>query len=351
MNAMTMETTAWNLNELRALGQRQRDAEDAARRASDLEHKELFTDLCGDRYFLGAHHPDWLEKYDASMFVSRNSLAGRATLPRARRPWALDSGGFTQLDTRGSWDDVPARLYAAEARRFMHEIGSMYFAAPQDWMCEARIVSKTGLCVREHQRRTVENYLRLREYEPDVPWIPVLQGYEPDDYLRHIEDYHRAGLNLFDECALDDANAPCIGIGSICKRKGHDLTRMAALLRDLSSHGMRLHGFGLSSNAIASVGGLLHTADSMAWSFEARVNRPNAMLPTCTHVSKDGGRTCNNCPAWAMAWRRRVLHSYFTKPCAEAVMFDTVAEAGQQQNIGRYIDQLWGGKNNPSFFG
>jgi hypothetical protein len=40
---------------------------------------------------------------------------------------------------------------------------------------------------------------------------------------------------------------------------------------------LRLHGFGLKSTALSSwiVTELLHTADSMAWSFHARINGRN----------------------------------------------------------------------------
>ncbi len=50
-------------------------------------------------------------------------------------------------------------------------------------MCEPQIVARTGLSVREHQERTVANYLTLRSIAPDLPFIPVLQGWRIADYL------------------------------------------------------------------------------------------------------------------------------------------------------------------------
>ena len=99
--------------------------------------------------FLGTHKPQWLAnpRFAAvPLFVSRRTLAGRTTLPRAVGTWALDSGGFTELQMYGRWE-MSARTYAAEVRRFRDEIGGMAWAAPQDWMCEPWILEKTGLTV------------------------------------------------------------------------------------------------------------------------------------------------------------------------------------------------------------
>src|SRR5437763_16185605 len=127
-----------------------------------------------ETFYLGAHHPCWLGQLDLPLFVSRRRLAGRRTLPRARTAWALDSGGFTELSMHGRWTLSPA-AYAAEVRRYRDEIGHMAFAAPQDWMCEPHMLRQTGLCVAEHQRRTVDNYGELSALAPNLPWMPVLQ--------------------------------------------------------------------------------------------------------------------------------------------------------------------------------
>jgi hypothetical protein len=71
----------------------------------------------GVRFYLGTHLPNWLGKVTIPLFVSRRTLAPRRTLPRALGPWALDSGGFTELAMYGRWT-VPATQYVAEVRRF-----------------------------------------------------------------------------------------------------------------------------------------------------------------------------------------------------------------------------------------
>jgi hypothetical protein len=79
-------------------------------------------------FYLGAHHPNWLRLVDFPLFISHRRLTGRATLPRARAPWALDSGGFTELSMYGAWQTT-AEQYAMAVRRYRDEIGLLTWAA------------------------------------------------------------------------------------------------------------------------------------------------------------------------------------------------------------------------------
>lgn len=241
------------------------------------------------RFFLGTHRPAWLGELAIPLFVSRRTLSPIRRLPRALAPWALDSGGFTELSLHGQWTVSPA-TYAAEVRRFRDEIGSLEWAAPQDWMCEPAVRARTGLSVEQHQERTVANLLELRAIAPDVPWVPVLQGWSVGSYLHHIDDYARAGVDL--------AAEPLVGVGTVCRRQA---TLSASLiLGQLASEGLRLHGFGLKKTGLAANASRLASADSLAWSLNARRNPP---MPGCAHAS------CANCQSWALLWRDELLAS------------------------------------------
>ncbi len=65
-----------------------------------------------------------------------------------------------------------------------------------------------------------------------------------------------------------------VGVGSICKRNG-DPGAIAAVLQAIKRvrPDLRLHGFGLKTTALANsyVSSMLDTADSMAWSYSARM--------------------------------------------------------------------------------
>lgn len=242
-----------------------------------------------ERFYLGTHVPRWLGESDVPLCVSRRALAGRKTFPRARAPWMLDSGGFTELHLRGGWTLLPA-AYAAEVRVLAREVGSLAHAAPQDWMCEPSVLARTGLTVRGHQARTVANYLELRWVAPDAPWFPVLQGWEPDDYLRHADDYGRAGVDL--------RAAPLVGVGTVCRRQRTG--GVEEVLRRLAREGLRLHGFGVKTHGLVRAADALASADSLAWSYGAR-RLGRAWCGSRTH------KNCANCLPYALHWRARLL--------------------------------------------
>jgi hypothetical protein len=219
------------------------------------------------------------------LFVSRRQLAPRKSLPRATCDWALDSGGFSELSLYGEWRTDLA-TFIRQVRRCRDEIGRLQWAAPMDWMCEPVMLARTGLTVSEHQERTTRNYLELRQRAPDLSIIPVLQGWHPDDYLRHAEQYARAGVDL--------AALPVVGLGTVCRRQHQE--EAERIVRSLS--GLSLHGFGFKMTGLARVSDALVSADSLAWSYNARRNPP---MPGCRH------KNCANCPHWALAWRRRLV--------------------------------------------
>jgi hypothetical protein len=239
-------------------------------------------------FFLGTHMPHWLRELDIPLFVSHRRLRRyRGALPRARASWALDSGGFTELSMHGGWV-TPLTEYVEAVHRYRDEIGHLQWAAPMDWMCEPHIVELTGMSVREHQERTVGNYLELRETAPGLPFVPVLQGYAFDDYITCLDLYQQAGVDL--------SAAPVVGVGSVCRRQGTD--EIQELIRGLAENRLELHGFGVKSRGLTRMGQHLASADSMAWSFNARRNPP---LPHCTHAR------CSNCVDYAVRWRERLL--------------------------------------------
>jgi hypothetical protein len=241
-------------------------------------------------FYLGAHQPGWL-RLGVPLFVSDRRLRRYRRLPRAATGWALDSGGFTELGRHGSWDHGPTpREYVARIRRCRDQIGRLAWAAPQDWMCEPGILAATGLSVAEHQARTVDNYLRLRELAPELPIVPVVQGWTPGDYARCVDRYARAGIDL--------TAAPLVGVGSVCRRQS--TAQVGDIFTTLRRAGVRrLHGFGVKTGGLARWGHLLTSADSMAWSAQARRQVP---LPGCT-----GHRNCANCLRYALRWRTRML--------------------------------------------
>jgi hypothetical protein len=151
------------------------------------------------------------------------------------------------------------------------------------------MLARTGLSVAEHQARTVANYLELRTTAPELPFIPVLQGWTLGDYLACVDRYHAAGVDL--------AAAPLVGLGSICRRQA--TSQLTTIATTLAGFGLRLHGFGVKTDGLRQAAGAFVSADSLAWSATAR--RQQLRLPGCT-----SHRNCANCPRYALAWRTRV---------------------------------------------
>ncbi len=256
------------------------------------------------KFFLGTHQPSWLTRTTEPLFISDTRLRDRKTMPRARGEWALDSGGFTQLQKYGSWDSVTPREYVDRVRRYRDEIGNLAWAAPQDWMCEPLIIhggrigksvfAGTHLSVSEHLHRTVGNLIDLRSLAPDLPIVPTIQGFTRADYERCLALYDTAGIDL--------AAEPVVAIGSVCRRQN---TREAAEIVTAITEavpGIRLHGFGIKTSGLGAYGSLLASSDSTAWSVTAREEK--ILLPGCT-----GHINCANCITWAFQWRQKVLAS------------------------------------------
>lgn len=103
--------------------------------------------------------------------------------------------------------------------------------------------------------------------------LPILQGWQPDDYERSLE-------LMVDVLASRGRAVPdLIGIGSVCRRPvggpSGVISVLSCLDRVLPPH-VRLHLFGVKGAALRSMGALagrVRSVDSMAWDFGARMAR------------------------------------------------------------------------------
>jgi hypothetical protein len=153
------------------------------------------------------------------------------------------------------------------------------------------MIARTGLTVDAHIGRTVDNLCQFRELAPEVPWIPVLQGYRMAEYEACARRYEGAGIDLEAE--------PRVGVGTLCRRQ--HTREGTSIVRRLASYGFRLHGFGFKVAGIAAAAAYLASADSMAWSYAARRRPP---LLGCRHAH------CNNCFRYACRWYQHVTDQF-----------------------------------------
>lgn len=211
------------------------------------------------RFFTGLHQPSDAKHFDAA-FISVHRLRTRkAAFPVG--DWIMDSGAFSTILQHGGYPH-PVEEYAAQIKRWSQN-GNLLAAVAQDYMCEPHMLKITGRTIHEHQNLTIDRYDELMACDVGgVTIMPVLQGYRPADYVRHIIMYDaRLKPGMW------------VGVGSVCKRNGDPQAIEAVLLAIHKARpDLRLHGFGLKTTALSSglVQALLHTADSMAWSYAAR---------------------------------------------------------------------------------
>jgi hypothetical protein len=211
------------------------------------------------QFYPGLHQPS-----DAKHF--RRACISIKRLQRRKKPLhcpqvMIDSGAFTELYIHGRYTHSVAD-HARQLRRLHSGVAAIEIAVAQDYMCEPFILRRTGLTIEQHQRLTIERYDELRSLIHEFPILPVLQGYDPSDYVRHIDLY---GDRL--------VPAARVGVGSVCKRNGSpvDVANVLATIKGVRAD-LHLHGFGIKLTAIkdGSVRALLDSADSMAWSYSAR---------------------------------------------------------------------------------
>lgn len=210
-------------------------------------------------FFVGVHHPHKAGHVPLAM-VSANALKNRKSHFPAG-DWLLDSGAFTIINKHGGYPE-PVETYAALIRRFAN-CGNLMAAVAQDYMCEPFVLERTGLTVADHQRLTIERYREILACDTaGVTIMPVLQGYQPHEYVSHIRQYG----DLLTE-------GMWVGVGSVCKRNAKPLTARAVFEAIHAERpDLRLHGFGIKLTALHDqrVRDLLWSADSMAWSYAAR---------------------------------------------------------------------------------
>jgi len=202
----------------------------------------------------------------AYAMVSANRLRNRRSM-FAANVWIMDSGAFTIVNKHGGYPEG-VEQYAEIIRRFAG-CGRLVAAVAQDYMCESFVLHRTGTTVADHQRLTIERYDALIQCDTaGIQIMPVLQGYDPAEYADHVRQY-------------GDRLTPgmWVGVGSVCKRNRNPGSVVAVLEAIHAVRpDLRLHGFGVKITALRNqrVRELFHSADSMAWSFAARIEGRNA---------------------------------------------------------------------------
>lgn len=222
-------------------------------------------------FYVGLHIPAHAHQFRRSM-VSVNRLRNRKS-DFAVRDWILDSGAFTEVSRHGAFR-TSVEAYADQVERGSR-CERLKAAVAQDYICEPFVLARTGHTVEEHQLLTIDRYRELHARARRAYVMPVLQGWHPADYARHVHAY---GTLLRPKM--------WVGVGSVCRRNTRPEVIESILLAITRVRSdLRLHAFGLKLTALSRglVRKLLTSADSMAWSREARFRGRSPNDPAEAH--------------------------------------------------------------------
>lgn len=210
-------------------------------------------------FYIGLHQPSDARHFDRCLISIARLRKRRGNFVVNR--WMLDSGAYSELADHGRYRD-PVEVYARQIERWSW-CGQLEAAVGQDYMCAPPVLAKTGLSIADHQRLSIERYDALRALVHSRTYVlPTLQGWQPEEYAAHVRDY---GQRL--------APGAWVGVGSVAARSD-DTALVLAILRAIKQErpDLKLHGFGLKAATFAApeLATMLHSADSIAWSFAAR---------------------------------------------------------------------------------
>lgn len=207
------------------------------------------------KFFVGIAQPGDAQNFDCCC-ISINRLETRVKVVDCSEV-LVDSGAFTTVSKHGGYPDS-VEVYAARLHRlYTRGVLKIAAAVAQDYMCEPFILAKTGLTISDHQRLTIERYdaliVALHSLfggSPPFHVMPVLQGFAPSDYVRHLEMYgDRLKPSMW------------VGVGSVCKRQGNpELVADVLLAIKEVRPDLRLHGFRLEDHGSAQPGSRRTTA-------------------------------------------------------------------------------------------
>jgi len=182
---------------------------------------------------------------------------------RSNKPWhgienlAIDSGGYEIMKKEGEY-----KTSNEEYLSFVETYNPDVFVL-RDYYCEPEILENHGRSVIDHLEMTTEKHKEMIELLPSYTInsevMPVIQGWKPEQYLKHID-------------MMSDANvldwSDYVGIGSLCRRGQN--RRIAKIIRKVKSKlpDKRLHGFGVKVGVFSDFPDtveLLDSADSLAY--------------------------------------------------------------------------------------
>ena len=196
-----------------------------------------------------------------SMFNKKKLRLNRGMIPDSTKRLFLDSGGYSFF-TR--WGEYPFSV--EEYTTFANMVQDDYpltEVAILDYPCEPNTNRSLLQSNKERIDKTIQNTLECIDYDPNLPWVPVIQGYTLQEYLYCLEEYEKHNL------PYDDFDL--WAIGSLCARK--KVGGLRTIITNISQRvNMPIHTFGMTITFLRDpqIFFAIHSSDSGAWSYNGR---------------------------------------------------------------------------------
>jgi hypothetical protein len=177
----------------------------------------------------------------------------------------IDSGGFHSSLKHGHYTKTDE-----EYLEYIEQYQPRYFAL-RDYPCEPELLKTHNRTVKDHIHMTLDNHLKLFDIMDDYQFnsqpIPVLQGWEIEDYLYCLDMFNQHGL-------INDY----VAVGSVCRRNADkDIKKVFRQIRTELPSKIKLHGFGVKFSILRDkeMWDTIYSVDSGAFDYAARMARLN----------------------------------------------------------------------------
>jgi hypothetical protein len=174
----------------------------------------------------------------------------------------LDSGGFSFLNRFGDYPfgvDTFVDWYQMMMDANNKKIS---FISTPDYPCEEEI-TRTCKLKTNYERiiATVDKAVECYDKHPDVPWMPVIQGYEPSEYEMCLSLYRCKGIK-----------PKKFAVGSMCRRT--NIKKIEYHIKNLIEYGLKeeIHIFGLCIRGMKSkyLFDNVDSCDSVAYTYNCK---------------------------------------------------------------------------------
>jgi len=196
-------------------------------------------------------------------YVLINYMTKNNRPPPSVRILFVDCGGFPSSFLYGGYTSSDE-----DYLRYVKNVNATMFAL-RDYPCEPQILQKYNVTPIDQIHKTLDNHLKLLEliekFNVFSRPIPVIQGWELDEYLYCLDLFKEHGL-IFDY----------IAIGSLCRHSATKTIRKIILtLRKELPRWVKIHAFGVKLNVLKdkATWDALYSVDSSAWDFWARFEK------------------------------------------------------------------------------